>query len=203
MWIVNALLAVVMLSTLATGGIVELAMLAVAVFFHKKLYKSKKAWLLLGIAATAFAVFMAFVFAQKGELYWTIYGSFVSKFAPGADSSSDRVNAILKDLGFFLKNPLFGGVLTEVFDAVPNNTTSTMLMLAIFGLAGGVVHTLSWAVLIWDEKRSTFSNLYLLLIMFMAFNTQNLIANVFLWLLPMMALCQKGIPWLIHRLTKE
>jgi hypothetical protein len=60
MWILNVLLAVVMLSTLATGGIVELAMLAVAVFFHKKLYKSKKAWILIGIAATVFAVFMAF-----------------------------------------------------------------------------------------------------------------------------------------------
>jgi hypothetical protein len=203
MWIVNVVLAIVMLSTLATGGIVELAMLAVTVFFHKKLYKSKKAWILLGIAAAVFALFMAFVVVQKGELYWTIYGSFVSKFAPGADSSSDRVNAILKDLGFFLSNPLFGGVLAEVFDAVPNNTTSTMLMLAIFGLPGGIFHVVSWCVLVWDRERTVFSNLFLLLILFMAFNTQNLIADVFLWLLPMMALCQKGIPWLTHRLTKE
>lgn len=203
MWIINVLLSVIMLSTLATGGIVELAMLAVAVFFHKKLHKSKKAKILLGIAAMVFAVFMAFVFIQQGELYWTIYGSFVSKFAPGADSPTDRINAILQDLGFFLRNPLLGGILAEVFEGVPNNTTSTMLMLAIFGLAGGAVHILSWMVLVWDSKRSNFSNLYLLLILFMSFNTQNLIANVFLWLLPMMALCQKGIPWLTHRLTKE
>ena len=194
MWVVNAALAIVMLSTLATGGIVELAMLAVAVFFHKKLYQSKKAWALLGIAGVVFAVFMVFVVAQKGELYWTIYGSFVSKFAPGADSSSDRVNAILKDLGFFLDNPLFGGILAEVFDAVPNNTTSTMLMLAIFGLPGALVHIFSWAALAWDRERSTFSNLFLLLVLFMSFNTQNLIANVFLWLLPMMALCQRVLP---------
>lgn len=203
MWIVNVLLAVVMLSTLATGGIAELALLAIAVFFHKKLYKSKKAWALIGIAAAVFAVFMVIVVKQQGELYWTIYGSFVSKFAPGADSSSDRVNAILQDLRFFLNNPVFGGRIVEIFDSVPNNTTSTMLMLAIFGLLGGGLHVISWVCLVWDTKRTTFSNLFLLLILFMAFNTQNLIANVFLWLLPMMALCQRGLPWLTDRLTKE
>jgi len=203
LWIVNVLLAVTMLSTLATGGIVELALLAVCVFFHKKLYKNKKAWLLIGLAAVLFGVFMALVILEQGELYWTIYGSFVSKFAPGADSSSDRVNAILKDLGFFLDNPLFGGILAEVFDAVPNNTTSTMLMFALFGLGGGMLHVLSWGVLVWDAKRSAVSNLFLLLILFMAFNTQNLIANVFFWLMPVMALCQRALPWLEHRITKE
>lgn len=203
MWTVNVLLAVVMLSTLATGGIVELAMLAVAVFFHKKLYRSKLAWILILIAALVFGVFMAVVVAQQGELYWTIYGSFVSKFAPGADSSSDRVNAIIQDLGFFLHNPLFGGIMEEVFYSVPNNTTSTMLMLALFGLLGGAVHVISWGALVWEEKNGTVGNLYLLLILFMAFNTQNLIADVFLWLLPTMAFCQRALPWLIHRFTKE
>ena len=203
MWTVNVLLAVVMLSTLATGGIVELAMLAVAVFFHKKLYKSKTAWILILVAALVFGVFMAVVVAQQGELYWTIYGSFVSKFEPGADSSSDRVNAIIQDLGFFLDNPLFGGIMEEVFDSVPNNTTSTMLMLAIFGLFGGMIHVIAWFTLVWDKERNAVGNLFLLLILFMAFNTQNLIADVFLWLLPTMAFCQRGLPWLIHRLTKE
>lgn len=202
-WLVNLVLAVTMLSTLATGGIVELALLAVCVFFHKKLYKSKKAWLLIGLAAAVFAVFLFLVVQQKGELYWTIYGSFISKFEPGAESSSDRVNAILKDLGFFLDNPLFGGILAEVFDAVPNNTTSTMLMFALFGLGGGVLHMLCWGTLVWNTERSAASNLFLLLILFMAFNTQNLIANVFFWLFGMMTLCQRGLPWLVHRMTKE
>lgn len=203
MWAVNVILAVTMLSTLATGGIVELALLAVAVFFHKKLYKSKKAWLLIALGAAVLGIGLAVIASRKGELYWTIYGSFVSKFAPGADSSSDRVNAILKDMGFFLNNPIAGGRLVEIFDAVPNNTTSTMLMFAIFGVLGGMLHLVSWCALVWDGKRSTLGNVCLLVILMMAFNTQNLIANVYFWLLPTMALCQRGLPWLIHRITKE
>ena len=38
--------------------------------------------------------------------------------------------------------------------------------------------------------------LVLLLILFMSFNTQNLTANVFFWLFPMMALVERGLPLL-------
>mgnify|MGYP003294427873 CR=1 FL=1 len=36
--------------------------------------------------------------------------------------------------------------------------------------------------------------LVLLLILFLSFNTQNLIANVYFWLFPMMALVERGLP---------
>ena len=38
--------------------------------------------------------------------------------------------------------------------------------------------------------------LILLLILFLSFNTQNLVANVFFWLFPMMALVERGLPLL-------
>lgn len=201
-WIVNVLLAVVMLSTLATGGIVELGLLAIVVFFDKKLYKSKTAWLLIGAAALVFGIFMAVVVAQQGELYWTIYGSFVSKFEPGADSSTDRIDTIVENTKFFLNNPLLGGRIAAVFDTVPNNTSSSTLMFAIFGVLGGLLHGAAWVCLVWERKRGLVSNLMLLLILFMAFNTQNLIANVFLWLLPMMAMSQRGLPLLEESVKK-
>ena len=34
------------------------------------------------------------------------------------------------------------------------------------------------------------------LILFMSFNTQNLVANVYFWLFPMMALVERGLPGL-------
>ena len=199
MWIVNGILSLSMLTTLATGGFVELAMLAFLVFINKKLYKNKWVWILIGILAVILGIFLAVVIAQQGELYWTLYGTFVSKFQPGADSSSDRVGSIVENLKFFLDSPLFGGNIAAVFDTVPNNTSSTTLLLAILGIGGGLLHVVAWMALIWDKRYSVLSNLTLLLIMFMALNTQNLIADLHFWMLPVMALCQRGVPLLTGR----
>ena len=43
----------------------------------------------------------------------------------------------------------------------------------------------------------------LLLILFMSFNTQNLVANVFFWLFPMMALVERGLSNLKLSAKKE
>ena len=40
-WLINGILTVTMLTTMATGGFVELGILAVILFFHKKLYRSR------------------------------------------------------------------------------------------------------------------------------------------------------------------
>ena len=194
LWLCNGVLALTMLSTIATGGIVELILLAVAVFFHKKLYRSRTALIWILVLAILAGGAFAWIVAQQGELYWTIYGSFVSKFAPGADSSTERVETIVENTRFFLNHPLVGGRLADIFDAVANNTSSSTLLFAIFGILGGLLHVLSWVSLVWEKERSVFGNLYLLIILFMAFNTQNLIADVYLWLFPMMALCQRGLP---------
>lgn len=203
MWTVNGLLSLTMVSTLATGGFVELAILAVAVFFHKKLYRYKWVWAVLILLALAVGIFLAVVIAQQGEIYWTLYGTFVSKFAPGADSSSDRVGSILENAAFFFRSPLFGGKIAEIFDTVPNNTSSSTLMFAIFGILGGLIHVAAWVAMVWDRRLSVFSNLVLLTVLFMALNTQNLIADLHFWLLPVMALCQRGLPWLQARNRKE
>ena len=43
-----------------------------------------------------------------------------------------------------------------------------------------------------------FGNLLLLVIFLMSFNTQNLVADVFFWLFPVMALVERGLP-LLHK----
>lgn len=193
LWIVNLLLSLTMLTTMATGGYVELAILASAVFVHKKLYRSKRVWAVVCVLVLLAVIFLGIIIAQQDDLYWMLYGTFVSKFQPGADSSSDRVDSIVENTRFFLENPLVGAKLASVFDTVPNNTSSSTLMFAIFGILGGLVHVISWVALVWQKDRSPVSNLILLLTLFMAINTQNLIADVHLWLLPMMALSQRGL----------
>ena len=47
------------------------------------------------------------------------------------------------------------------------------------------------------KKRAILKSLLILLpILFLSFNTQNLVANVFFWLFPMMALVERGLPLL-------
>ena len=199
LWIVNVLLAITMLSTFATGGVAEMGLLAVVVFFDKKLYRNKFArWTAIGLVA-ALVIVLVTALIRKGELYWELYGMFVYKFTADADSSSERITAVLMDLDFFLRSPLVGRRIAEVLHAVENNTTSTMLMFAVFGIFGGVLHLASWVALVWQKGRGILVNLALLGLMFLSFNTQNLIADVFFWLFPMMALLEQGMPMLIKK----
>ena len=194
LWLINVLLSVTMLSTFATGGVAELGLLAVVVFFDKKLYKDKRArWIAIGLVA-ALIVALIIILIQKGPIYWELYGMLVYKFTADADSSSERITAILLDLDFFLRSPLVGRKISEVLHAVANNTTSTMLMLAIFGFFGGFLHIVSWVALVWKKERRLWANLALLILLFLSFNTQNLIADVFFWLFPVMALIEWGLP---------
>lgn len=193
MWLVNAVLSLVMLSTFATGGVAELGMLAIFVFFEKKLYKNKWVWAVVTVLAVALVIALWKICTQKGDLYWELYGMLIYKFTIN-ESSSERMDAVLSDLMFFLRSPLWGCGIAQVLHSVENNTTSTMLMLALFGIPGGALHVASWAALVWDKNRKWIANAILLVILMLSFNTQNLIADTFLWLFPMMALTERILP---------
>lgn len=196
MWIVNVILAVTMLTTLATGGVAELGLFVVLVFFEKKLYKDKKMLIAAALLVIGVIAALAVICMQKGELYWELYGMVIAKIFGGEASSTDRLAALLIDLDYFLKNPILGEKLSTVLYAVEHNTASTMLMLAIFGIGGGVLHIAAWTALVWDKERHWGYNLVLLVIMLLSVNTQNFIADQFFWLFPMMALTEKSVPML-------
>ena len=193
-WSVNVILAVTMLTTFATGGGVELGMLALIVFFEKKLYRDKRILVIAVVLVAAFVGLVLWIIRERGTLYWELYAMFVSKFAPEEDSFSERKEAIVTNLRFFLANPMVGNRLSTVLHAVANNTSSTLVMFAGLGFGGGLLHVASWFALIWDRKRKIWANLGLVLLMFMSFNTQNLTADLFFWLFPCMALIQRGLP---------
>lgn len=196
LWIVNGVLAVTMLSTFATGGIIELGLLAVMTFFDKKWYKDRKIRAAAITLAALLAVVLAVCIVQKNELYWELYSMTVDKFSGKTESMSERVEAVLVDLRFFLSSPLFGEKIAAVLHSVANNTTSSMILFAVLGIAGGLLHVAAWAALVWEKDRNVLGNLALLGILFMSFNTQNLIADVFFWLFPIMALVERGLPLL-------
>lgn len=196
MWIINAVLAVVMLTTLATGGMIELALFAMVVFIDKKLYKNKIAWIAVACVLAVLAIAIAVIIIDKDTVYYTLRWMITTKLTGQTDSSQDRINAILTDIDFFLHNPILGSTISEVLHAVEHNTSSTLILYAIFGVVGGTLNVAAWGALVWDKERKLWANLALLVILFMSFNTQNLVADVFFWLLPYMALTERGLPLL-------
>lgn len=196
LWLANLILAVTMVTTMATGGLIELVLFAGVLFFDKKMYRDKKIRILAIAAGTVVLVVLVISFAAKNAIYWFIYDILFEKFINRSDSVTERTEAIMVDLQIFLQHPVFGAKIAEVLHAVRNNTTSTLILYAIFGVLGGSLNVVCWIALVWEKERNVIWNLGLLLILFMAFNTQNLTADVFFWLFPVMALCERGLPLL-------
>lgn len=199
LWIINAILAVTMVSTFATGGVIELGLLCVVMFFDKGWYRDKKLRLAAAMLVAAAAALLGYCIAVKNGLYWALYDMFM-KFTDNPESTGARVGSIVVNLQYFLKHPLVGERLydvlhlTGVSEAVVTNTSSTMILYAVFGVLGGCFGVIGWIALVWDKNRRLWANLALLVILFMSFNTQNLTWNLFFWLFPVMALVQRGLP---------
>ena len=194
LWLNNLALAAAILTTLSTAGVAALVLLALVVFVEKKLYRNKWVWLALLVIALVLAVLVGIIVAQRGELYWELYSMVLGKFLPGEDSSSERLEAVLADLSIFLRHPLVGDRLSGVLYAAENNTTSTLILFAGLGILGGSLNAAAWIALIWDRQRRLWANLVLLAALFLSFNTHNLVADVFFWLFPVMALTERVLP---------
>lgn len=199
MWILSGILALTLVTTFATGGIIELGLLCVVVFFDKKLYRKKWVWAALAVLAAAVGALAAYCIARKNGLYWEVYDMLIGKFTYQEESIGDRVGSVIVNLRAFLESPLFGGGVAQVLYAIENNTTSSLIMLAIFGLPGFFLHAAGWAALVWKKEQKLWVNGMLLLILFMSVNTQNLIADLFFWLFPIMALTERVLPKLPKR----
>ena len=103
-------------------------------------------------------------------------------------SYTARLESVAADAAYFFHNPIFGANLADVMYAVPNNTCTSPIIFAVFGIVGGCVHVLSWVALAWKKERHWMMNLILMLILFIPFNTQNVIMDMFFWLFPIMAM---------------
>ena len=191
-WTVNIILAVTMLSTFATGGVLEMGLLAVFLFFDKKWYKKRTARIIAAVLVLGMIAVAAWLVITENPLYLEL-SWMLSKFGDDASGLS-RYAAIAIDLDIFLHHPIFGDTVGNVLHAVESNATSTMVMYAFLGILGGSFHVAAWAALVWDRKRSILGNLILMVILFMSFNTQNLSWNLIFWTFPVIALAERGLP---------
>ena len=202
-WIFTGLLAVTMISTYSIGGFAELGLFAVFLYLDKKYYRTKLGrWVGVGCIAAAVAVVIAvFIESRKPEFVYSplyeLYDMFL-RLTTASDSSVDRGSALITDLRMFLQHPLLGSKIAPVLHGTNHNTSSTLILFAITGVFGGLIHLGTWVSLLWKKERNVFGNLLLLLIFLMSFNTQNLVADVFFWLFPVMALVERGLP-LLHK----
>ncbi len=194
LWTGNVVLAVTMVTTFATGGFAEMALLAVLLFFDQKWYRSKPLRVAVAVLAGVVAVAAAYCIARRNALYWEVYDMLIGKFIWGTDSAPERMASILLNGQAFLGSPLVGQPLAEVLHALQNNTSSTMILLAGFGVLAGALHLASWLALVWKKERCWAVNFCYFGILLLSFNTQNLIADVFLWMIPMMALTEAMEP---------
>lgn len=195
-WTANAVLGLTMLTTFATGGVIEMGLLAVLLFFDKKWYRNRTLRLAAAALVVAAVGLVCYCAATKNGLYWSVYDMFIGKFQGSNESGPDRIQSITVNLKTFLESPLVGRELSTVLHALDNNTSSTMILFAGFGILGGGVHLAAWASMVWKKERHILVNGCYLVILLMSFNTQNLIADVFLWLFPMMALTERVLPLL-------
>lgn len=192
----NVILVIAMLSTFATGGVIAMGLLAVVMFVDRKWYRDKRICI---AAAAAVAVGICGVIAiiiQHGALYETLVDMFGKLFSGDGESMGDRVGSIVLNMRLFASSPVWGVKLREPLYGIANNTSSSTILFAILGILGGLLNMASWFALVWQKERAVWINLALVVILAMAFNTENLIADPFFWMIPFMALTQRLLPLL-------
>ena len=194
MWLANGIFAATMLSTMATGGVIELGLFAVVLFIDKKMYRDKGLRLVAIVAVAAAVVVVIVSFLQQNAIYWFLYDTLLEKFINRTDSVTDRTAAFGANLQLFFRHPVVGARMSEVLHAVRNNTSSTLILYAAYGILGGTLNVACWTAFVWKRERKLWLNLALLVILFMAFNTQNLTWDLYFWLFPVMALLERGLP---------
>lgn len=195
-WLISGILAVTMVSTFAIGGFVEIGAFGVFLYFDRNWYKTKPGKLLGLGAVVALVTVIIHIIVRINTPYFelTIYYEFYDMFrrlTTDSDSLVDRFSAIFTSAELFLQHPLLGSTISQVLHGTAHNTSSTLILFATLGVAGGAVHVASWIALLWRKERCILGNLMLLGILLLSFNTQNLVADVFFWLFPMMALTEK------------
>lgn len=193
LWAVNGILAVTTVTTFATGGLIELALLAAVMFFDKGWYRTATgkicaiAILILGVGA------VVYIILEGGALYNNLL-DVVGKFRLDSESMTDRAGSIVENTKRFASHPLFGAGIGETLHAVANNTSSSTILYAVLGIFGGTLNAAGWVCLVWRRNQKIWVSLALTVILFMSFNTENLITDPYFWLFPIMAMVERGLP---------
>lgn len=200
-WLICAVLALTMVTTFSVPGLIELVLFAVFVYFDRGYYRTKPGkW--AGLCVIGLVVLLAIpILAElktgkiaSGTTVWFEFYDIVVRLTTDSESLLDRFSAYLTDIALFSRHPLLGADFAAVLHGTNHNTSSTLILFAAAGLLGGAAGVIVWVGMLWDKKRNLFGNLILLGILFLSFNTQNLVADLFFWLFPCMEFAQRVLP---------
>lgn len=189
LWTVNAALILAMLTSFATGGIAEMGLLALIIFFDKGYYRSKKGRLLAVGGVLLVAAAVGLIILQGGTAYRTLY-NMVAKLFYDSPSKMDRINSIFINLRLFAESPIVGNTVVKVVEAIENNTSSSTMVYALVGFAGGTLNLAGWIALVWQGKEKLWVKFGVLVVLLLAFNTTMLIRDIFFWMFPIMVLTE-------------
>ena len=136
---------------------------------------------------------VSLLFGSVGAMLYSLAGAVLSLAVMALLRRIDRFSTVgISVAGGVAHNA--GQILMAMLILQTKQLLVYLPVLAVSGIAGGVLHLISWIALLWKKERNVLGNLVLLLIFLMSFNTQNLVADVFFWLFPVMALTERGLP---------
>ena len=201
MWICAAILGVTLLTTFAPGAIAAMGVLLLTVYFEKKLYATPMGKLLTGLVLGCAVILAGLLLVFKPPLYTTIL-LMLQKISPGNPSFDDRFESIWLNLHLLSFRPSVGRDVSYILEIIQDNTSSTTILFAILGIYSGWLHVIAWLCLVLRGKGHVVSKLACLLALFITFNTQNLIADPYFWIFPILALIE-SVGLLLDRIQKR
>ena len=199
-WGLNILFAAAVAATLSTTGMIELMLLIPAVFIDKKLYRDKRVVKLV-IAACAAGVLALIAIYLQGGVLWAQVWNIVEKLknVTTVGSGFARFDSIVENLKLFSQNPLLGTTVQQTMHnpgLIEDNLSSSTILFAIWGIAGGLFHIACWFALVWKKNSTVITSLMILFLLAFSINSQGFVADLFIWLFPVMALSERVLPCL-------
>ncbi|MGN0412728.1 MAG: hypothetical protein ACI4FV_06790, partial [Lachnospiraceae bacterium] len=110
-----------------------------------------------------------------------------------------RFDSIVENLKLSARNPLFGTTVQQTMHnpgLIEDNLSSSTILFAIWGIAGGAFHVACWFALVWKKNSGVITSLMILFLLAFSINSQGFVADLFIWLLPVMALSERVLPCL-------
>ncbi len=178
-------------TTFSTTGMIQIILIALAVLVEnvKKIYISKIKALIVFFACFALICIFIYFVQNNNNLYWTVW-QMISKFSNLNESFMSRFGSVQVNILFFLKHPIFGDEVSKVLYSL-DNTTSSLLLFACYGLLIGIIINYCWLSicngihLIINNKVTI---LLIVLVFFISINTQNLTTNFYFYSIPIVPL---------------
>ncbi len=193
-----SVLCIGMLSTFSTTGFIELLLyfLLLFVLHYKSIFSSKKRVILIMSLSSAIIIGFAFVIQNNSDLYWT-FRPMITKLFTSNESLMARLESITGNISIFVHHPFLGDNVSNVLNGVTHNTSSSLVMFSMFGMVVGVIYFAIWLLHIqvycMNQKLSISKasvNLLLFLIVFISFNCENLISNLYFTIIPILSLME-------------